>query len=248
MNLKKIGEFLRNLRLEYGMSQDELAEKLFVSRQAVSSWEVGKSVPDYDILLKLSDLYDIKVEEILRGRIIYKNSTYRFITNIFSEKSKKKRLIYNGVASLLFILLCFMFVYFFSTYNRIHFYTLETYGEGSKYHCNDGIVVISNDTALYKNCDLVGFNDEKVYKIKYYYIHNGKERLIEARESSEGIDMSNIPSGIVNDNLSYNQYFEYKDFNKYKDNIYVDVTTEDETITLKLEAVNYYSSSKFWQN
>ena len=87
MDIKNIGDFLKDLRLEHEMSQEELAEKLFVSRQAVSNWELGKSVPDYDILLKLSDLYNIKVEEILRGKIIYKNKIYRFITNIFSEKS-----------------------------------------------------------------------------------------------------------------------------------------------------------------
>ena len=247
MDIKKIGEFLKDLRLEHEMSQEELAEKLFVSRQAVSNWELGKSVPDYDILLKLSDLYNIKVEEILRGKIIYKDKIYRFITNIFSEKSKKKRFIYNTVAFTLFCILCFMGVYFVNTYGKIQFYTLESYNEPGPYSCSNGLIFISNEVALYKNCDLNGFSDKKVYKIKYYYIHNGKERLIESRENSEGIDMNNIPTGIVNDNLDYNEYFVYKDFNKYKDNIYVDIVTEDETITLKLYSVNYYSSSKFFQ-
>ena len=138
MDIKNIGDFLKDLRLEHEMSQEELAEKLFVSRQAVSNWELGKSVPDYDILLKLSVLYNIKVEEILRGKIIYKNKIYRFITNIFSEKSKKKRFIYNTVAFTLFCILCFMGVYFVNTYGKIQFYTLESYNEPGPYSCSNG--------------------------------------------------------------------------------------------------------------
>ena len=119
MDIKNIGDFLKDLRLEHGMSQDELSEKLFVSRQAISNWEVGKSVPDYDILLKLSDLYNIKVEEILRGKIIYKNKIYRFFTNVFSEKSKKIKFIYITIVIILFLFIGYMSVYFFNTYGKI---------------------------------------------------------------------------------------------------------------------------------
>ena len=239
MDIKNIGDFLRDLRLEHGMSQDELSEKLFVSRQAISNWEVGKSVPDYDILLKLSDLYNIKVEEILRGKIIYKNKIYRFITNIFSEKSKKKKLVYNIVFSLLFIVLCFMIIYFINTFGRVHIYTIDTYDDPSGYSCYNGFLSITEDRVLYKNCDLKGFDNKKITKIKYYYLLDGKERLIELRENSDGIDLNNNINTILSDDWNYEQYFDYSNIDEIKNNVYVDVLVDGELKTLKLYFVEY---------
>ena len=47
------------------MSQEELAQKLFVSRQAVSSWENNRTQPDLDMIKKISELFDVEVEELL---------------------------------------------------------------------------------------------------------------------------------------------------------------------------------------
>lgn len=56
---------LANLRKEKGMSQSELALKLNVSRQAISRWEVGSSVPNTDNLILLSELYCVPLEYLL---------------------------------------------------------------------------------------------------------------------------------------------------------------------------------------
>ncbi len=67
MNNKKIGEFISFLRKEKGLTQIELAEKLFVTDKAVSKWERGLSLPDITVLEKLASELDVKVEEILHG-------------------------------------------------------------------------------------------------------------------------------------------------------------------------------------
>ena len=54
------------LRKKCGWSQEDLAEKLGVSRQSVSKWETGQSVPDLDKLIKLADLFGISVDELVR--------------------------------------------------------------------------------------------------------------------------------------------------------------------------------------
>ena len=58
-------EIILKLREKSGMSQDELAEKLFVTRQAGSRWETGKTTPDIYTLKKLSALFDVSINTLL---------------------------------------------------------------------------------------------------------------------------------------------------------------------------------------
>ena len=67
MDLMKIGRFLQDLRREKGITQEELAEKVGVARRTVSRWETGNNMPDLDILIELSDYYDVELREILNG-------------------------------------------------------------------------------------------------------------------------------------------------------------------------------------
>ena len=67
MNIVKMGSFLQELRKEKGLTQEQLAEKLGVARRTVSRWETGSNLPDMDILIELSDLYETDLREILNG-------------------------------------------------------------------------------------------------------------------------------------------------------------------------------------
>lgn len=58
-------DVLVKLRESRGLSQEELAEKLFVTRQAVSRWERGETVPSSDLLKQLSALYDVSINTLL---------------------------------------------------------------------------------------------------------------------------------------------------------------------------------------
>lgn len=58
-------DVLRELRSRHGMSQDELAEQLFVTRQAVSRWENGETVPNTETLKRLSRLYNVSINTLL---------------------------------------------------------------------------------------------------------------------------------------------------------------------------------------
>lgn len=62
----KFEKKLMALRKKRGMSQEELADQLGVSRQAVSRWELGATLPDAPNLLKLSDLFGVSVDYLLR--------------------------------------------------------------------------------------------------------------------------------------------------------------------------------------
>lgn len=67
-----LGEKIYDLRFRNGMSQEALADKLGVSRQAVSKWENNSAVPDIDKLLKMSEFFGVSLDELVKGEKIEK--------------------------------------------------------------------------------------------------------------------------------------------------------------------------------
>ena len=67
MDLQKIGAFLKELRKEKELTQEQLAETLSVSRRTVSRWETGSNMPDLDLLVEMADLYQVDLRELLDG-------------------------------------------------------------------------------------------------------------------------------------------------------------------------------------
>jgi|BioPla2DNA2_1021312.scaffolds.fasta_scaffold09670_7 transcriptional regulator with XRE-family HTH domain len=68
MNQIKIGEFLKELRKEKGLTQEQLAEQFNVSRRSVSRWETGNNMPDLSMLITLAEYYEVDVKEIIDGK------------------------------------------------------------------------------------------------------------------------------------------------------------------------------------
>ena len=67
MNLQKTGEFLKRLRKDKGLTQEQLAEKFCVSSRTVSRWETGSNMPDVGVLIELADFYNVDIREIIDG-------------------------------------------------------------------------------------------------------------------------------------------------------------------------------------
>ena len=64
-----LNENLKQLRKSKGLSQEELAIRLNVVRQTISKWEKGLSVPDADMLIKIADIFEVSVSELLGAKI-----------------------------------------------------------------------------------------------------------------------------------------------------------------------------------
>lgn len=62
-----IGEKIKVARREIGFTQEEVAESLMVSRQTISNWENGRSLPDIVSVIKMSELYKVSLDELLKG-------------------------------------------------------------------------------------------------------------------------------------------------------------------------------------
>ena len=67
MDQKKIGLFLKMLRNEKGLTQEQLAEKLNVSNRSVSRWETGSTLPDISLIIELADYYEVDIKEFVEG-------------------------------------------------------------------------------------------------------------------------------------------------------------------------------------
>lgn len=67
MDQQKMGAFLKNLRNEKNLTQEQLAEKFGVSRRSVSRWEGCYNLRDIDILIEMSEFYEVEVKELLNG-------------------------------------------------------------------------------------------------------------------------------------------------------------------------------------
>lgn len=67
MDLKRIGSFLKKLRQEKGITQEQAAEVFGVSGRTVSRWETGVNMPDLSILIRIAEYYDVDIKEILNG-------------------------------------------------------------------------------------------------------------------------------------------------------------------------------------
>lgn len=119
MNYKKIGDFISNQRKEKGLTQKQLAAKLFITDKAISKWERGLSIPDIEILDKLSKEFDITIEEIIAGEKGNKQKLnieeeIKKITNeinIQNKKSKIKLLLTFLIIIIILLYFVFKFIY-----------------------------------------------------------------------------------------------------------------------------------------
>ena len=93
MDTIKIGNFLRELRKEKNLTQEQLADVFNVSARTVSRWETGSNMPDISILVEIADYYDLDVREILNGErsnaLPAGNSSIKDIAE-YADKDKEK--------------------------------------------------------------------------------------------------------------------------------------------------------------
>ena len=123
MDQKKIGSFLRELRNEKNLSQEQLAEEFGVSSRSVSRWENGNTMPDISIIIELADFYDVDIREIIRGERKSENMdkelkdtlvTVADYTNNENGKIMQSAVNMAIITSVLFEIITLIIFYFYS--------------------------------------------------------------------------------------------------------------------------------------
>ena len=89
---------IKKYRTEMNLSQDELAEKIYVTRQTISNWETGKSYPDIHSLLLLSSLFKVSLDQLIKGDV-------ETMKEIISEQEIRKFNYYGKIFSFHFLIL-----------------------------------------------------------------------------------------------------------------------------------------------
>ena len=132
----EIGKKLKEARQMSGLTQENVAEKLNVSRQTISNWETEKFYPDILYVLQLSDLYQISLDELLKG---YERMIQHLEDSTNVVKSNKKILL----AFICNICLLFLFFIFIIPISKSYLLTLI------------GLLVVTNGLFVYQLFKLV---------------------------------------------------------------------------------------------
>lgn len=85
---------LKDARLNSGFTQEQVAENIMVSRQTISNWENGKSLPDIVSVMNMSDLYQISLDELLKGDQKMKE---KIVKDVNVAKGNKRLILTTGI-------------------------------------------------------------------------------------------------------------------------------------------------------
>ena len=100
MDYKKIGAFIATERKSKKLTQAKLAEKIFVSEKTVSKWENGNGIPDTNSLLKLCEVFDVSLNELLsgeRGVAENKSQNDKLLLDMAKEIEQKNKIIWTSM-------------------------------------------------------------------------------------------------------------------------------------------------------
>ena len=112
-HIYKVGNLIAKLREDGGMSQSELGSLLGVTNKAVSRWENGRGYPDTSLLLKLSEILGITVDELLRGELSSTAKNYKKINCNIDYKAEKTLFLRFLLTMVPFIFFVIWVIYFF---------------------------------------------------------------------------------------------------------------------------------------
>lgn len=104
MNQIKTGKFIAQTRKGQGLTQSQLADKLFISNKTISKWETGKGLPEVSLMLPLCEILGINVNELLTGEKIpiaeYKERAEENMMNLVQEaQESRKKIILSAVVA-----------------------------------------------------------------------------------------------------------------------------------------------------
>ena len=239
MDQEKIGKFIAQLRKEKEMTQESLAKHLYTDRTIVSKWERGLYIPKHDIILKLSQLFDVSVNEIYYGarqNESNKSQVSEVTIDIIKSSNKKiKRIIISSFLIIISMIIAFFTYYFINNYKSISVYTIT--GNENNIDVN-GILVISNEEMYiqFESIDNLNFDDVK--KITLYYDKDDEKKIV--FEDSSKLKLYINKFGTDED-------IPYKDFKYIRNKLWIEISYKnDETHNIKLNLQRIFTNNNIF--
>lgn len=221
MKDKNIGNEIYRLRKEKNLTQNDLAEKMHVSRETISKWERNIVLPDIKSIGKLCKELDCSYDSFLGMEHKKKEEV---VLDFYKIKWQNKKRIKFLIIFFIGVILLFLGYYFFNTYRQIHIYKIT--GTSDNININEGLVVRSYDK-IYFNLGNIEAFDEEIKGLELY-------------TEEKSIFKTNGDTIFISDFSGYNEYFDHKEFMKYIDCLYLKVIYENEEDILKLDIKEIY--------
>lgn len=220
MNYEKIGNFILNLRKENNMTQQELADKLYVTDKAVSKWETGKCMPDLSLFPDLCKILDITINDLMSGEKVddekYINTLEVNIVKLAdSLKKKRKNKIRMCFISMVIVLLVIWghIVYYNLAEETIFFdeemMTCNVYNNELTFSIN-GTSILSEHYTIKKldGKDIYIFNCTLLKKHKDFYAWELKKGMNKSHVDNYGRQGTHHSLNLENNNIEV-YYTEY---------------------------------------
>lgn len=227
--LSNLGNLIIEERRKQHVSQDELASRLHVSRQTVSSWESGKTEPSATLMFKLCEELNINFNKFITSN----DELKEYFAN--EKKKTKRKSIFLIIGLIIFFLVIILLLLLIFNSNKFKVYKLSL--ESDNYSINNGILILSKVNNYFSlgtiKVNGENLNEDSEYYIRIYYKDNDKENLILATFYSDDI--------VINEEYGYNEYFD--DFDTNVDNLYLDISyiidneIKTETFKFKTEEI-----------
>ncbi len=231
MDSEKIGKFIAKLRKEKKMTQNDLAQELYTDRSIVSKWERGLYIPKHDVILKLSNLFDVSVNEIYFGERQTeenKDKVSEVTINIIKDNKRKfKKFALGSLIFIIALIISFLTYYFINNYNSISVYTIS--GESDNFGIYNGIIVISREKCYIQLGNIRNLSKRKIKNIELYYKDNDKKNIIFSDTDT---------SKLLTNNFSHSESFSYSDLKYIKENLFLEIVYDEnqkETLSLTVQ-------------
>ena len=191
MNAIELGKFIATLRNEKGLTQEGLAEILYIDKKKVSRWECGRSMPEFDLLVKLSEIFDVTLYELsICQRVTNEKLNKRLINKFKSIKDLKKYNTKRLIRIVLFIIIIIFFliaaIYTFKYSGTAKIYEFksldDTYNIYGNYIETNDFTILNILSIREKNNNKNIFNENDVCNFEMYndgfrFIHYKKANI-----------------------------------------------------------------------
>ncbi len=219
MNPEKVGQFIKKIRKDNNLTQQDLADKYGVTYQAVSKWERGINLPEVSLIRQISKDFNISIDDILDGEFRAKN-----------KKSKKALLIV-----ILIILILIGIILLLTKNNSFHFKTISS--TCNEFKVSGSIAYDKNKSSIYiSNINYCGGEDNTLYKeieCNLYETNNNVNTKISSCKSENN---ETLESYLKEVELNIDNYQQTcKNYNN--ESLYLEINAKDQnnkTITYKI--------------
>lgn len=248
MDNNKIGSFIKELRENNNMSQQKLADEIPIGREAVSKWECGRTIPDSSNILRLSEIFDVTIDEIMYGEYKTKENkkeVEEVHMQIYDDRNTIKKKLKKTIKYFLIIFLLLLSVtfglliyYFLNSYDSVKIYTIES--QTDDIYLTDGIIMLTGENIYFRLGNINGIEENKISKVLLYYKKDNDKKVI--------YESTSIKDNLIRDYYGYNEYFEIKNKDVVFDLLYVDIHYDNEIKTLNLIMKEDYSNKRIFFN